>query len=154
MGASHAPLVLSSHLRQLAFGVNHLPERFGLFTIIALGENVVSVGARVGGRRLGTTELAAVALAFRTGCGPWWLYFRLAASAFAHVLRPRPRCRMDAVVREGMPLGEAGANSPLEAPPWAKSRPPYSSAACPDSSTRRASARSSSSEDGMKTTRC
>ncbi|MFK0138810.1 low temperature requirement protein A [Streptomyces murinus] len=113
MGASHAPLVLSSRLRQLAFGVNHLPERFGLFIIIALGENVVSVGARVGGRRLGTTELAAVALAFRTGCGLWWLYFHLAASAVAHVLRPRPRCRMDAVVREGMPLGDAGVNSPL-----------------------------------------
>ncbi|WDO04445.1 low temperature requirement protein A [Streptomyces murinus] len=99
-----APLVLSSHLlRQLAFGVNHLPERFDLFIIIVLGENVVSVGARVGSRRLDTTELAAVALAFRTGCGLWWLYFHLAASAVAHALRPRPRCRMDAVVREGCP---------------------------------------------------
>ncbi|GHE82235.1 hypothetical protein GCM10014715_42560 [Streptomyces spiralis] len=42
-----APRLLSGHLRRLAFGVNHLPERFGLFVIIALGENVFSVGAGV-----------------------------------------------------------------------------------------------------------
>ncbi|MFG3281885.1 low temperature requirement protein A [Streptomyces sp. NPDC048111] len=98
-----APLVLSGHLRQLAFGVNHLPERFGLFIIIALGENVVSVGARVAGRSLGALELLAVSLAFLTGCALWWLYFHLVASAIAHALRTHPTPAI--VVRDVLSYG-------------------------------------------------
>lgn len=98
-----APLVLSGHLRQLAFGVNHLPERFGLFIIIALGENVVSVGAWVAGRRLGALELLAVSLAFLTGCALWWLYFHLVASAIAHALRTHPTPSV--VVRDVLSYG-------------------------------------------------
>jgi low temperature requirement protein LtrA len=106
-----APLVLSGHLRQLAFGVNHLPERFGLFIIIALGENVVSVGAWVGGRHLGPAELAAVALAFLNGCGLWWLYFHLAASAVAHALRTHPTPAV--VVRDVLSYGHLALVSGL-----------------------------------------
>ncbi|MFC8711104.1 low temperature requirement protein A [Streptomyces sp. NPDC057197] len=106
-----APLVLSGHLRQLAFGVNHLPERFGMFIIIALGENVVSVGAWAGGGHLGATELTAVALAFLTGCGLWWLYFHLAASAVAHALRAHPRPSV--VVRDVLSYGHLALVSAL-----------------------------------------
>ncbi|MCX3060165.1 low temperature requirement protein A [Streptomyces beihaiensis] len=98
-----APLVLSSHLRQLAFGVNHLPERFGLFVIIALGENVVSVGAWGVGRRIESVQMAAVVVAFIAGCGLWWLYFHLAASAIAHALRTHPTPAV--VVRDVLSYG-------------------------------------------------
>ncbi|MYW67486.1 low temperature requirement protein A [Streptomyces sp. SID8379] len=98
-----APLVLSGHLRQLAFGVNHLPERFGLFVIIALGENVVSVGARLAGTAPGPVGLLAVALAFLIGCALWWLYFHLVASAVAHALRTHPTPSI--VVRDVLSYG-------------------------------------------------
>ncbi|NDK26764.1 hypothetical protein FSY75_20360 [Streptomyces sp. TR1341] len=68
--------------------------------------------------------------------------------------RGRERAEGKAGAPKGVAPRSAGVNSPLGAPPWAESGPRYSSAACPDSSTRRASARSSSSEDGMNTTRC
>ncbi|WP_405877978.1 low temperature requirement protein A [Streptomyces sp. NBC_01136] len=98
-----APLVLSGHLRQLAFGVNHLPERFGLFVIIALGENVFSVGAGVATGPMRATHLTALVLAFLTGCGLWWLYFHLAASAIAHALRTHPTPSI--VVRDVLSYG-------------------------------------------------
>ncbi|GGL86051.1 low temperature requirement protein LtrA [Streptomyces fumigatiscleroticus] len=98
-----APLVLSGHLRQLAFGVNHLPERFGLFVIIALGENVVSVGAGLAGTSPGFVELFAVALAFLIGCALWWLYFHLVAAAVAHALRTHPTPSI--VVRDVLSYG-------------------------------------------------
>ncbi|GAA2318875.1 low temperature requirement protein A [Streptomyces kunmingensis] len=98
-----APLVLSGHLRQLAFGVNHLPERFGMFVIIALGENVLTVGAGLAGTEPGTLELLAVALAFLIGCALWWLYFHLVASAVAHALRTHPTPAV--VVRDVLSYG-------------------------------------------------
>ncbi|MFF0792274.1 low temperature requirement protein A [Streptomyces spiralis] len=98
-----APLVLRGHLRHLAFGVNHLPERFGLFVIIALGENVFSVGAGVATGPLGPHNLSALVLAFLTGCALWWLYFHLAASAVAHALRTHPTPSV--VVRDVLSYG-------------------------------------------------
>jgi low temperature requirement protein LtrA len=98
-----APLVLGGHLRQLAFGVNHLPERFGLFIIIALGENVFAVGASVATGPMGGANLAALVLAFLVGCALWWLYFHLAASAVAHALRTHPTPSI--VVRDVLSYG-------------------------------------------------
>ncbi|MEU6421392.1 low temperature requirement protein A [Streptomyces spiralis] len=120
-----APRLLSGHLRRLAFGVNHLPERFGLFVIIALGENVFSVGAGVATGRMDTANLAALVLAFLTACALWWLYFHLAASAIAHALRTHPTPAV--VVRDvlsyghlvlvaGLLLVSVGAQRAVQAP--------------------------------------
>ncbi|MFI6401854.1 low temperature requirement protein A [Streptomyces sp. NPDC050548] len=98
-----APVLLSGHLRRLAFGVNHLPERFGLFIIIALGENIFSVGAGVAKGPLDPVSLTALVLAFLIGCALWWLYFHLAASAVAHALRTHPTPAV--VVRDVLSYG-------------------------------------------------
>ncbi|MFI7404504.1 low temperature requirement protein A [Streptomyces sp. NPDC049541] len=98
-----APVLLSGHLRRLAFGVNHLPERFGLFIIIALGENVFSVGAGVAKGPLDPVRLASLVLAFLIGCALWWLYFHLVASAVAHALRTHPTPAV--VVRDVLSYG-------------------------------------------------
>ena len=56
---------------------SHLPERFGIFVLIVLGESVISVEQAVGNNYLHgslahiTAGPAALALAFV----PWWLYF-------------------------------------------------------------------------------
>lgn len=58
------------------FSTSRLPERFGLFTIIVLGEGIVGVVAGLAERRdlslvSGTNAVAGLAIAF----GVWWLYF-------------------------------------------------------------------------------
>lgn len=58
--------------------VSHMDERFGLFTIIVLGESVLAVatgGTHVEGAARWVVVLCGIVLA----CGIWWLYFASAA---------------------------------------------------------------------------
>lgn len=77
--------------RRLAASVRihpgHLPERFSLFVLIALGETIVSVGAPVAGlpRQTGA-ELVAVAVSFVLIAALWWVYFAYAADAMRHAV--------------------------------------------------------------------
>jgi low temperature requirement protein LtrA len=81
------PTLLRRRLDDLHFDAAHLPERFGLFVIIALGEVLVGVGVQESHVGLGLTALTALVLAFVLTCGLWWTYFRFAASALEHALR-------------------------------------------------------------------
>jgi low temperature requirement protein LtrA len=80
------PALLGRRLHGMAFGVLHLPERFGLFIIIALGETVVNAGARAAQAPLTPVVLFALTLAFAIGAALWWMYFNFAASAVEHAL--------------------------------------------------------------------
>jgi low temperature requirement protein LtrA len=65
----------------------HLPERFTLFVLIALGETIVSVGAPLAAAaHLSAAELVAVAVSFALIGGLWWVYFAYAADAMRHAL--------------------------------------------------------------------
>lgn len=73
-------LTLEQQVKLPRFSSSRLPERFGLFTIIVLGESIV--GAVSGIARnvdftvlLGGTGLLGLALAF----GIWWVYFDFVA---------------------------------------------------------------------------
>lgn len=60
----------------------HLPERFGLFTLILLGEAIVAVMKGIQGQpnwslAAASTALSGVALV----CGVWWWYFEIAEAA-------------------------------------------------------------------------
>jgi low temperature requirement protein LtrA len=81
------PIVLGHRLDYMQFDAAHLPERFGLFLIIALGETLVGIGQ--GGTRNTLQGLEAVTLcvAFLFSCGLWWTYFQYGASATEHALR-------------------------------------------------------------------
>jgi low temperature requirement protein LtrA len=81
------PTLLHRRLDDLHFDASHLPERFGLFVIIALGEVLVGVGVQESRQGLGWTSLTALVLAFMMCCGLWWTYFRFAAPALEHALR-------------------------------------------------------------------
>jgi low temperature requirement protein LtrA len=61
--------------QQLAVNVTHLPERFGLFTILVLGETVNAVvhGATEHGMDVPTTITTALGLAIAFSL--WWIYF-------------------------------------------------------------------------------
>jgi low temperature requirement protein LtrA len=81
------PIVLGHRLDYMQFDASHLPERFGLFIIIALGETLTDIGQ--GGTRnaLHGEEAVTLFVAFLLSCGLWWTYFQYGASAAEHALR-------------------------------------------------------------------
>ena len=81
------PLLLGHRLDYMRFDVAHLPERFGLFVIIALGETLVGIGQGGTHKALDKTEATTLCVAFLLSCGLWWTYFQYGASAAEHALR-------------------------------------------------------------------
>jgi len=83
-----APRVLRRSVSTLRFETAHLPERFGLFIIIAIGETVVAMGTQAAGHHhVDLAVLGTLALSFVLICGLWWTYFHFGSSAMRHALR-------------------------------------------------------------------
>ena len=72
------------------FDSSHIPERYGLFTIIVLGESIVAVAAGISntGWEFGTALTAATG--FGIAACVWWVYFEFVESTVV---------RRDAIVR-------------------------------------------------------
>ena len=70
-----APFIVAKAQRQLPPHAEHLPERFGLFTIIVLGEAVIAVVNGVSDMDWGINSAATATLGFIAAFGRWWLYF-------------------------------------------------------------------------------
>jgi len=66
---------------------SHVPERWALFTLIVLGESVVTVALSTAGSEWRADSASAAVLGFAAVAGVWWLYFDRQASV---VLAPRP----------------------------------------------------------------
>ncbi|MFF0298257.1 low temperature requirement protein A [Kitasatospora sp. NPDC004614] len=81
-----APLLFRRRLAKVEYHPGHLPERFGLFLLVALGESIVGIGAPVAGAPLHAGQLASVAVAFVISCALWWQYFGYAADAMRHAM--------------------------------------------------------------------
>jgi low temperature requirement protein LtrA len=62
------------------FDPRHLPERYGLFTIIVLGESVVTVGIGLGEVRFDGGAVASAVLGFGIAATIWWSYFETVSS--------------------------------------------------------------------------
>ncbi len=101
-----APLFLRRRLTRVAYHPAHMPERFGLFLLVALGESVVGVGATAAGVRLDAAELLAVAAGFTISCALWWQYFVYAADAMRHAVTVA-ESRRD-VIRQVFQYGHLG----------------------------------------------
>jgi low temperature requirement protein LtrA len=80
------PRLVRRRLMSVRFEPHHLPERFGLFLIIALGESVVAVGAVAVDEPLTSPRLLAVGATYILVCGLWWVYFSFASDAMRHAL--------------------------------------------------------------------
>ena len=65
----------------------HLPERFGLFIIIVLGETIAAIGAQAATGTLTVAVISALILAFALSVGLWWAYFPYAMPAIEYALR-------------------------------------------------------------------
>ncbi|MEE8376086.1 MAG: low temperature requirement protein A [Acidimicrobiia bacterium] len=69
------PWVMRRHQARAPLDVSHLPERFGLFTILVLGESIAATVVGLGHVEweVESTFTAIMALAIATAI--WWLYF-------------------------------------------------------------------------------
>lgn len=69
------PWIMRREQARVPLDVSHLPERFGLFTILVLGESIAAVTA--GLSRLGWSLAPSVTMALGIGIASalWWMYF-------------------------------------------------------------------------------
>lgn len=67
------------HLRKIQakvpLDVSHLPERFGLFTILVLGESIAAVVAGLSHRGWDLEPIIAAVLSILIATSLWWIYF-------------------------------------------------------------------------------
>jgi len=74
------PIVFRRSLARTRFHPGHLPERFGLFVIIVLGEAIVAIGAPTAtARQISIGSAAAVAVGFTLTAALGWVYFEFTA---------------------------------------------------------------------------
>ncbi|WP_035847890.1 low temperature requirement protein A [Kitasatospora azatica] len=80
------PALLGHRLDHIKLEAAHLPERFGLIIIMALGETVVTLGTQAASGPLGPSRVAALGVGFLLVIGLWWTYFHFGAPAVRHGL--------------------------------------------------------------------
>ncbi len=84
------PIAASSHTRRMPPDASHLPERFGLFTIILLGESVAAVMRGIEAQESWAfPAVASAVLTLSLVFGYWWWYFEAAAAAEERRLKSR-----------------------------------------------------------------
>lgn len=74
---------------RMSFHARHITERYGLFTIIVLGESVLAVALGTADTDWAPAALLTAALGFVVAASVWWLYFDHAGSSGIE-LGPRP----------------------------------------------------------------
>jgi low temperature requirement protein LtrA len=70
-----APIRGWRSIRDAPVDRRHLPERFGLLTLIVLGESVLAVVLGVSKVSWGAGSAAAAAMGFLVAAALWWIYF-------------------------------------------------------------------------------
>jgi low temperature requirement protein LtrA len=77
------PLVAMLRVPTLPLVSSHIAERFGLFTIIVLGESVVSVAAGIADVDFALDSSIVAIATFVGAAAVWWLYFDCVTTAHA-----------------------------------------------------------------------
>lgn len=75
------PVLAVQAYGQQPFDSRHIPERYGLFAIIVLGESVVAVAAGLGEVRLNVDASATALVGFGIAAAVWWSYFETVSSS-------------------------------------------------------------------------
>jgi low temperature requirement protein LtrA len=95
------PVVATWRDNHLPLHLEHLPERFGLFVILVLGEAVGGAAIGVRDAEWGSAAVAVGVAGFVIAATMWWIYFDTAAAVGAAALR-----RRDDETRDGAPADE------------------------------------------------
>lgn len=69
------PFTAARPTNAVTHSVEHLKERFGLFTIIVIGEAILAVVAGLSGTSLDAAGGLTAVFAFVLAAGMWWIYF-------------------------------------------------------------------------------
>lgn len=69
------PWVMRKEQARVPLDVSHLPERFGLFTILVLGESIAAVVMGLGHAEWAVPTTLTAALGIGMATALWWLYF-------------------------------------------------------------------------------
>jgi len=69
------PFILRRVQAKVPLSVTHLPERFGLFTILVLGESIAAAVAGLSDFEWQRNTTIGLVIAVITATGLWWLYF-------------------------------------------------------------------------------
>jgi low temperature requirement protein LtrA len=74
---------------EMPFDVAHIPERYGLFTIIVFGESIVVTALGATDAGFHTSAALVAAASFVLACALWWLYFdRIDDNVLGGAIRP------------------------------------------------------------------
>jgi low temperature requirement protein LtrA len=69
------PWVMRQEQARVPLDVSHLPERFGLFTILVLGESISAVVMGLGHAEWAVIPTTTAAVGIGVATAMWWLYF-------------------------------------------------------------------------------
>jgi low temperature requirement protein LtrA len=72
--------------RDVPVHVEHLPERFGLFVILVLGESVAAVVIGMRDTHWALSSVTVAAIGFALTAALWWAYFDVGGAAAKHQL--------------------------------------------------------------------
>lgn len=75
------PWVMRREQAKVPFDVSHLPERFGLFTILVLGESIAAVVLGLGHSEWAVVPTFTAAVGVGIATALWWIYFDNARGA-------------------------------------------------------------------------
>jgi low temperature requirement protein LtrA len=75
------PWVMRREQAKVPFDVSHLPERFGLFTILVLGESIAAVVLGLSHSEWGVVPTSTAAIGVAIATSLWWIYFDNARGA-------------------------------------------------------------------------
>jgi low temperature requirement protein LtrA len=84
-----APILATMRSAGLPLHFEHLPERFGLFVILVLGESVAAIAVGVHETHWEPVTVTVAVLGFVVAVSLWWTYFDLAGAAATHTLADR-----------------------------------------------------------------
>jgi low temperature requirement protein LtrA len=69
------PWIMRKEQARVPLDVSHLPERFGLFTILVLGESIAAVVSGLGHSEWAVLPTTTAAIGIGVATALWWLYF-------------------------------------------------------------------------------
>ena len=76
------PISMRERLKKVPLNNHHLPERFGLFALLVMGESIHSMVTGIYHKELTTPLVLTLILAFVATCTVWWLYFATLDNVF------------------------------------------------------------------------
>jgi low temperature requirement protein LtrA len=84
-----APIMATMRSAGLPLHFEHLPERFGLFVILVLGQSIAAIAVGVHETHWEPVTVTVAVLGFVVAVSLWWTYFDLAGAGATHTLADR-----------------------------------------------------------------